>query len=280
MTFEEAHRAYYHNNKSFDGLDPAAIDALEHGDEGFKHWIEGWRVRAAAESRMAKATADARAVADPEAEPRSKRSNWTGLEWDVFVQKRNEAIDRYCKADNQQEASDAYGQLIGVLTDASDSDEEYFVTIFQTLFFSIRRTRLALATLVETTVPGMLADLAALKAQVAALETRVATLDDRTAEIRPSELVIEQSRDDPRTLNFVVRRGAKETFYPVTFPVPIYRGVWQAGVMYEVGDSATYNGSQWHCRKATAVRPGESGESAACWQLQVKRGSDGRSVAR
>jgi hypothetical protein len=56
-------------------------------------------------------------------------------------------------------------------------------------------------------------------------------------------------------------------------PAQIYKGVWVAGG-YDVGDSVTWGGSQWHCNEATYDKPGEAGSKG--WKLCVKRGRDGK----
>lgn len=73
------------------------------------------------------------------------------------------------------------------------------------------------------------------------------------------------------------------------FKVPsmIYRGVFREGTTYEPGDTVTYGGSMFHCRKTTVVRPdsravtdgaggftGPNGQDY--WTLVVKRGENGK----
>ena len=59
----------------------------------------------------------------------------------------------------------------------------------------------------------------------------------------------------------------------VTFPVEIYRGVWQAGRQYDKGDCVTFGGSEFHCNETTMAKP-EDGTKA--FTLKVKRGRDGK----
>jgi integrin beta 3 len=58
-----------------------------------------------------------------------------------------------------------------------------------------------------------------------------------------------------------------------TFPVPIDRGVYQAGRTYEKGDGVTLAGSFWIAQDATNEKPGDG---ATKWRLSVKAGRDGR----
>lgn len=53
----------------------------------------------------------------------------------------------------------------------------------------------------------------------------------------------------------------------------IYRGTWGERA-FEQGDTATWDGSLWHCEKATSDKPGLSDS----WKLVAKRGRDGKSV--
>ena len=52
-----------------------------------------------------------------------------------------------------------------------------------------------------------------------------------------------------------------------------YRGVWREAERYTPGDTATHNGSLWHCNASTTDRPGEGSEA---WTLAAKRGRDGK----
>jgi len=53
-------------------------------------------------------------------------------------------------------------------------------------------------------------------------------------------------------------------------PIPVYRGVWEAGV-YERGDMVTSDGSTWHCNaETTEAKPGEGAD----WQMAVRKGKD------
>lgn len=87
------------------------------------------------------------------------------------------------------------------------------------------------------------------------------------------DLTVEHDGERTVTLRFTQGDRVKE--YVLTFPVPIYRGVYQAERGYDRGDEVTFGGSQWHCNDATADKPGEG---SPAWTLSVKRGRDGRSV--
>ena len=58
-------------------------------------------------------------------------------------------------------------------------------------------------------------------------------------------------------------------------PTMVYRGAWTAG-WYEPGDTASWDGSMWHCEEKTSDRPG----SSAAWRLCVKHGRDGKDGLR
>lgn len=76
-----------------------------------------------------------------------------------------------------------------------------------------------------------------------------------------------------RTLSFMFRRDAEEAEVSVTFPVPIYRGIFKEGTAYERGDMVTWAGSLWHCDKDTGAKPGTED-----WALAAKKGRDGKDV--
>lgn len=45
-----------------------------------------------------------------------------------------------------------------------------------------------------------------------------------------------------------------------------YRGVYEEGIQYSAGDTATLGGALWYCRRTTIARPGASSD----WQLMTK----------
>lgn len=87
------------------------------------------------------------------------------------------------------------------------------------------------------------------------------------------DLTVEHDGERTVTLRFAQGDRVKE--YLLTFPVPIYRGVYQPERGYDRGDQVTFGGSQWHCNEATSDKPGDG---SPAWTLSVKRGRDGRSV--
>jgi hypothetical protein len=106
-------------------------------------------------------------------------------------------------------------------------------------------------------------------------ETGPAGADGR---IEAPELRCEPTAD-PRRFNVILRvAGGVEARAELVLPVPIYQGVWQAGVDYQRGDGVTMDGSFWIALADTAARPGSpSGDKA--WRLAVKRGRDAREAA-
>ena len=59
----------------------------------------------------------------------------------------------------------------------------------------------------------------------------------------------------------------------LSFPVPLYRGVYQNGKAYEEGDLVTWGGHMFYCQTATTVKPEEFSRD---WKLCVKHGRDGK----
>jgi hypothetical protein len=54
----------------------------------------------------------------------------------------------------------------------------------------------------------------------------------------------------------------------------IYRGVYRAGESYDPGDVVSWDGSAWHCQKATKEAPRNDGPGD--WKLMVKHGRPGK----
>lgn len=71
--------------------------------------------------------------------------------------------------------------------------------------------------------------------------------------------------------------GGAVTEKQFTVPAMIYRGVFREGEQYERGDTVTWAGSTWHCNDATSDKPVDGGKS---WTLSVKKGRDGKDVAK
>ena len=79
--------------------------------------------------------------------------------------------------------------------------------------------------------------------------------------------------DGERTLTLRFARGEIVKEIPVNLAIPIDRGVYKAGSLYERGDAVSFGGSLWIAQKQTDEKPG-NGEGA--WRLSVKHGRDGR----
>jgi len=86
-----------------------------------------------------------------------------------------------------------------------------------------------------------------------------------------------EREDDGRTVKITMAyTGSPATVQRLTFPAAIYRGIYQAGTIYDEGDMATWDGSVWNAVKSTPDKPGASD----AWRLSVKRGRDGRDGVR
>jgi hypothetical protein len=81
--------------------------------------------------------------------------------------------------------------------------------------------------------------------------------------------------DGERTLTIRFEKGERVKEFAIRLPVPLYRGVYEAGKAYEAGDQVTFGGSQWHAKRDTSAKPEEHGTDRD-WQLCVKRGRDGK----
>lgn len=96
------------------------------------------------------------------------------------------------------------------------------------------------------------------------------------------------AHDGERTFSFRMMRGERvKDVGTFTVPVPIYRGVYAEGRTYEPGDTVTYGGGLFHCKKTTTLKPDgttrdpSTGESQGAqgkdfWTLAVRRGTDGK----
>lgn len=76
-----------------------------------------------------------------------------------------------------------------------------------------------------------------------------------------------------RTVRFLFKRDAEEAEVDITFPLPIYRGVFKEGEAYEPGDLTTWAGSLWHLNEAKGLKPGAPDSG---WQLAAKAGRPGK----
>jgi hypothetical protein len=122
----------------------------------------------------------------------------------------------------------------------------------------------------SATVNTVKDDLAAVRERVAVVETRAPV--PGPPGVGFDDLLVEY--DGERSFTFKCVRGAvvKElgTF---KMPISIYRQVWTDGRTYELGDSVTWAGSEWHCHTTTTTKPGDGSKA---WTLKVKRGRDGK----
>jgi integrin beta 3 len=76
--------------------------------------------------------------------------------------------------------------------------------------------------------------------------------------------------------NVVVKaRATGRILGRLSFPVPVYAGVFKEGTTYHLGDMVTHGGSLWHANEETTAKPGEGP-----YTLCVKRGRDGRDAPK
>ena len=87
------------------------------------------------------------------------------------------------------------------------------------------------------------------------------------------------TRDSERGFTVRITRSSDTTdATSFVMPVLIYRGVYQAGRIYEEGDVVTWAGSLWHCNEPTDVKPDAKPDEGTPWTLAAKRGRDGRDL--
>lgn len=79
--------------------------------------------------------------------------------------------------------------------------------------------------------------------------------------------------EDGRTYILKFEQGDTRHEYELTFPVPVYCGVYKEADSYVPGDMVTWGGSLWHCDAETKDKPGTD-----AWTLAVKKGRDGKDV--
>ncbi len=89
------------------------------------------------------------------------------------------------------------------------------------------------------------------------------------------DLSVEQTGE--RNVTFKFARGNQVKSFELAVPVIIDRGVFKEGQPYETGDAVTFGGSLWIAQKATTAKP--DGPDTG-WRLAVKKGRDGREIAR
>lgn len=86
----------------------------------------------------------------------------------------------------------------------------------------------------------------------------------------------EELADDGRTIVRRYRRGDLVKEFRHSVAVVLDRGVYKAGQEYEPGDAVTFGGSLWIAQAKTSERP----EGGDAWRLAVKKGRDGKDIAR
>lgn len=78
---------------------------------------------------------------------------------------------------------------------------------------------------------------------------------------------------DGRTVTFRLADGVHGAEFQIKFAVPLYRGVWKAGLVFERADMVTHDGSVWIAMvDEPKAKPGQYGKD---WRLCVKRGRNG-----
>lgn len=85
------------------------------------------------------------------------------------------------------------------------------------------------------------------------------------------DLTVEHDGERSFTLHF--SQGARVKSYPISFDVPLDRGVWRER-SYQKGDGVTWAGSWWIAQGKTDSKPGTSSD----WRLAVKAGRNGKDV--
>jgi hypothetical protein len=83
--------------------------------------------------------------------------------------------------------------------------------------------------------------------------------------------------EDGRTYTLKFQQGEAVHKFELSFPCPVYCGVWKEDEEYVPGDLTTWGGSTWHCNRTS---PGKPDTKDSGWQLMVKKGRDGKDAAR
>lgn len=78
--------------------------------------------------------------------------------------------------------------------------------------------------------------------------------------------------DGERTITLKFERDDEVKEFTFKMPCMIYRGVYTQSQKYEVGDSVTFGGSLWVCKRDTTDKPNEGN----AWQLAAKKGRDSK----
>lgn len=81
--------------------------------------------------------------------------------------------------------------------------------------------------------------------------------------------------EDGRTFVLKFDRGDVRHEYELTFPVPVYCGIYKEGGKYVPGDLVTFGGNLWHCDAETDEKPNDRTKEGP-WTIAVKRGRDGK----
>ena len=90
---------------------------------------------------------------------------------------------------------------------------------------------------------------------------------------------LDLEHDGERTVTFTWKKGDRVKSCPITFPVTIYRGVYDATKGYERGDQVTWGGNTWTAKATTTEQPGFAKQSSS-WQLTCKAGRDGKAAGK
>lgn len=101
------------------------------------------------------------------------------------------------------------------------------------------------------------------------LEPFLGTVLERMRELRQRVAYLEAGGES----SYVKALEARVAVLEVR-PTLEYKGIWQAGEFYQLGNAVTKDGSVWISRLNNTR--GEPGKDPTSWQLAVKRGRDGR----
>jgi Collagen triple helix repeat (20 copies) len=85
------------------------------------------------------------------------------------------------------------------------------------------------------------------------------------------------SYDGDRTITLAFVQADRTKEFSFKMPIPLDRGIFRSGMVYDRGDSVTYGGSCWLAQKdGPHGKPGESPD----WRLSTKHGRDGKQGER